>query len=287
MNLSLKKYFKHFLEIFAVSIIYISSRILGYRRGSDFIGAFFKFAGPKIRRRKKIAYKNLDIIFHNTKTDQEKSEIVKSMWNNWGRTTADYCNLNYIYKNFDEFITVRGLENLYKNAIYVSAHYSNFEAGVLSLVKHDIDLVQLYRRASNELFNKVGLYTQKHIPKTLVDRSDEGMRRIIKAIKDKQSVFMLVDQNMNTGISCDFFGEHAMTAKGPAVLALKYGVPIIPVRVNRVNKYYFNVEIENPINTTKFTTVHEITAEINKKFESWISENPDEWLLIHNRWKKV
>lgn len=287
MNQFLKKYVKYPIENFAVALIY-STKLFGYKKSSDIVGYCFKKLGKFIKKRDQIASKNLDIIFAtNPKSESEKRIILDDMWENWGRTAADYCNLDYIYKNFNNLITVTGLDNLCNNAIYISAHFSNFEMAVLTLVKNKINLAQLYRGASNKIFNKIGLYTQKNIPKQLIDKQHDGIKRIIKTLSDGNSVFMLTDQRASSGgINIDFFGKNALTAKGAAVLSNKYDVPIIPIYVTRSEcKYKFFVTIEKPIQRN--LSINDTTTEINKIFEKWIEKKPSEWLLIHNRWKNA
>lgn len=287
MNQFLKKYVKYPLENFAVALIY-STKLFGYEKSSDIVGYCFKKLGRLVRNRDQIASKNLDIIFsENPKTNAEKRIILDDMWENWGRTAADYCNLDYIYKNFDNLVTVTGVENLSHNAIYVSAHFSNFEMAVLTLVKNNITISQLYRGASNKIFNKIGLHTQRNIPKQLVDKQNDGIKNIIKALSCGNSVFMLTDQRASSGgIEVDFFGKSVLTAKGAATLSKKYNVHIIPIHVLRSkSKHEFFVTIDCPLN--KDLSIKDTTTKINKIFEKWIKESPSEWLLTHNRWKNA
>jgi len=283
MSPFLKKYIKYPAETVVVSFIYLSSKIFGYRCGSNFIGGFFKFFGKILSPRKRIVEKNLKIVFPNISATTTK-EIISGMWENWGRTTADYCNLNHIYKNLEKYVTVKNPKLVQKNAIYVSAHYGNFEIAVLYLSKAGITVSQLYRKANNKIFNYIGLYTQKHIPKKMIDRTDHNsLKQMIQAVRAKESVFLLNDQKMSTGINIKFFGRDALTATGAAALSTKYNIPIIPVYVKRYNKHNFEVIFEEPIDISS-CNVNIITELINKRIEHWIKSSPKMWFWIHNRW---
>ena len=106
MSPFLKKYVKYPLEAIVVSFIYFSSKILGYKRGSDFIAVFFKFLGLTLKPRKRIVEHNLKTVF--PEIDQQRmNSIVTNMWDNWGRTTSDYCNLDYIYQHINEYTDIK------------------------------------------------------------------------------------------------------------------------------------------------------------------------------------
>ncbi len=282
MSPFLKKYVKYPLETIVVGFIYLSSKTLGYRHGSDFIANFFKFFGNALKPRKRIVIANLKTVFPNIE-EQEIKRITSDMWDNWGRTTSDYCNLDYIYNHLDEYVTIKNKDMITPNAIYVSAHYGNFEIAVLCLANLGIKVSQLYRKANNKIFNAIGLYTQKRIPKKMVDRTGNATRELITALRQHESIFILNDQKMSTGAKIKFFGKEALTAKGAAILSLKYNVPIIPVYVKRYNKYYFEVVVEKEIDLSS-NDVDKITKLINERFERWIVANPEMWFWIHNRW---
>ena len=283
MSPFLKKYIKYPAEAVVVSFIYLSSKIFGYKFGSNFMGGFFKFFGKILSPRKRVVDANLKIVFPEI-SDTEIKEITSGMWENWGRTTADYCNLDHIYQNLEKYVTVKNPEYVQENAIYVSAHYGNFEVAVLYLSKAGVTVSQLYRKANNKIFNYIGLYTQRNIKKKMIDRTDRNsLKQMIHAVRQKESVFLLNDQKMSTGVSLKFFGRDALTATGAAVLATKYAVPIIPVFVKRTDKHRFDITFEPHIDTSS-NDINTITELINSRIEHWIREAPKMWFWIHNRW---
>src|SRR5690606_14637877 len=104
----------------------------------------------------------------------------------------------------------------------------------------------------------------------LVPKGMRGMRRVIQAIENGETLGILVDQKMNTGIDVPFFGMSAKTTQLPATLALKYGMPIVlctVVRKNGVN-YQFSA---TPLEYSKDQSPEKITASINTALETWIS----------------
>ena len=99
---------------------------------------------------------------------------------------------------------------------------------------------------------------------------------------------MLVDQKMNDGISVPFLGRQAMTAPALAELALKYGCPIVPARVERLNGAHFRLTfyppMEIPNSGDKQTDTLSIMTVVNQQLGNWIMERPEQWVWVHNRW---
>jgi len=51
------------------------------------------------------------------------------------------------------------------------------------------------------------------------------------------------------------------------------------------------IVVEPPIDYSEFSennleNIHHLTQVINDKLESWIKQNPDQWLWLHKRWPK-
>jgi Kdo2-lipid IVA lauroyltransferase/acyltransferase len=56
-----------------------------------------------------------------------------------------------------------------------------------------------------------------------------GTRELMRALARGAPIALMNDQKFREGVAAPFFGHDAMTAQGPTRLALKYGVPIVPV----------------------------------------------------------
>ena len=95
----------------------------------------------------------------------------------------------------------------------------------------------------------------------------------------------MIDQRVSEGVSVDFFQRLAKTTSIPAQLVKKYGCRVVPVYIERINKYNFKLTFNEPIVFNKNLAVEEITLELNKILEKMIIKNPDQWIWSHDRWK--
>ena len=88
-----------------------------------------------------------------------------------------------------------------------------------------------------------------------------------------------------------FFGHAAMTTPGPAQLALRFGCPLVPVRVERLGPARFRLTchgpLEPPAGGERQQDIADLTLAFNRLLESWIRERPQDWLWLHRRWPKA
>ncbi len=124
------------------------------------------------------------------------------------------------------------------------------------------------------------------IPKKIPGKEGNGTKALLKAVHNKSNIAVMVDQAITQGTKINFFNEPAFTTSIPSQLALKYNYQIIPISIERLDKYYFKMKILNPIlidlNNDNEQT---IGLKINQEIEKIIIANPGQWIWTHNRWK--
>ena len=118
----------------------------------------------------------------------------------------------------------------------------------------------------------------------------QGARGAIAHLRAGGSLGFLVDQKMNDGIEVPFFGRNAMTAPALAQLALRFGLPIVPIRVVRLGAGRFRMVCEAPLAITRTgdrtADTYAISLAVNATLERWIRERPEAWLWLHRRWPR-
>jgi KDO2-lipid IV(A) lauroyltransferase len=173
-----------------------------------------------------------------------------------------------------------------KPIIFLSAHIGNWELASRLLLEVDPKTALIYRRANNPYVERLIQYQRGKYSKLIIQKGDKaGFREIVKHIKSGGSLGMLADQKMREGIEIDFFGKPAKVPVTAAELAIKFNLPIIMGRVIGKPGEKFELRFDPPI-WAEGRSAAEVTKEIYKTYERWISEYPEQWFLMHNRWKK-
>jgi KDO2-lipid IV(A) lauroyltransferase len=125
----------------------------------------------------------------------------------------------------------------------------------------------------------------KHIPRT-----KRGQTEIVRTIRTKGSVLgLLSDQNGGKdGVFVDFFGVPASSVKGPAVLAMKYKAPVVPIFAlwdGDMYKMEIFPELKMANTGDEEKDVLENTQRCQKVIEEMVRKYPGQWLWAHRRWK--
>ena len=285
------KIFKYLIQFLIISIFFIIFKILGYKIASDF-GAFIgSFFGPMFRS-KKLIKDNIKNSFSKI-NDIEILKITETMWSNYGRILSDYMFINKFRKSkLDKHLIIDGqeiFEKIKKNkkpVIFISGHFNNFELMAMEIEKSGINLAAIYRPLNNFFLNKLMEHVRKkYICKNQIKKGISGIREMIRHYKNGTSIALMIDQRVSEGISSNLFNRPALTTTIPAQLVKKFDCPIVPVYIERINKYDYKMTVNKPINFSKEETIQSITNNLNNWLEKMIKNQPSQWIWSHNRWK--
>lgn len=291
-----KDKFIHLLEYAALKATLAFFGSMSVDRASDVGGWIGRTIGPRLpltdRARGNIALAMPEL------TATERERIVTGMWDNLGRTIAEYAHLEIFAKPEErhrvdivhaEILQALGASD--NGGIFISGHFANWEILPIVMQFGDLQGGEVYRHANNPYVNEwiVGL-RERATQAVQVPKGGPGARTLVKLLRENKFIAMLVDQKMNDGIEAKLFGQRAMTASAPAGLAVRYNAPVIPACIERVKGAHFRITFYDPIvarpGADVFEDVMRITQELNDFLEARIRERPHEWLWLHNRWTK-
>lgn len=225
--------------------------------------------------------------------DAKNRRILSGMWDNLGRTIAEYPHLAWICASRSgrvEIVNGDGVVALMSRGapgIIFGGHFSNWEVGP-STIHHLMgsSLLSVYRAANNPWVERLLRYRLRS--RRAVAKGADGGRELLRHLRQGGHVAMLVDQKLNDGIPVPFFGRDAMTAPAIARLSLRFGCPILPIRVERLKGARFRFTVLPPIEVTNTgDTTADVLAtmtRVNAMFEDWVRARPEQWLWIHKRW---
>ena len=282
---------KYFFEFVIIIFLFLIFKIIGYKKASNFGEFIGKKFGPMFRSHKKIL-ENLENS-NIGKSEQERNIIIKKMWGNYGRIFAEYVYIkDFRESNLKDYIEIEGkefIEEIKKNnepVIFVSGHFNNFELMAMALERSGIDLAAIYRPLNNKFLNPImEKIRKKYICKKQIKKGISGTKDILKFFKNGISVALMIDQRVSEGISCNFFNRKALTTTIPAQFVKKFNCKIVPVYIERIEKYKFRVKIFKPIEFSQSDDNEKITLDLNIILENMIKKNPDQWIWTHDRWK--
>ena len=285
--------FEYAAAMVAVLPFRLLPRKMSFRLG-EFIGELMYRTMP---RRRQIGYKNLSIAFGETLSEQEKYQILRTNFRNLGKSLAEVLQFPNMSTDYlQEKVTIVGQENFLaakqkgRGVIYLSGHVGNWEISSHAQSACGNPSSIVVRPLDNRYLDKVLTRLRTLYGNKLLARGN-GMRQIITALKNKEAVGILMDQNArrSKGIFVDFFGKPACTVPVIAILALRYNVPVIPGFIIRTgfdtHTLHFGPEIEIQQTGDTQKDIEANTALFNTIIEDFIRRHPEQWFWIHNRWK--
>ncbi|WP_019646807.1 LpxL/LpxP family acyltransferase [Novispirillum itersonii] len=284
--------FRHRVEAFAVNSLWRLFAAMPVDTASNIGAAVMTRVGPMLKQHR-IARRNLERAFPE-KTPEEIGSLLHQMWDNLGRSAAEMPSMDRILDPASGRVIVHGQEHLDAlrddglPGIMVSGHLANWEISPLAVARQGVPLHLFFRAPNNPLVAPLYDKVRALAKGELLPKGRDGARRALKLLKNGDHLGMLVDQKMNDGIPVPFFGRMAMTAPAAAALALRFKCPIVPTQVVRTGPGRFTVTVHNPLLPDDLLGSHDSEADImtriNQLLESWIRENPAQWLWVHRRW---
>ena len=287
------KIIKYLIQAFIIYTFFILIKILGLNISRKLFAKIFQIIGPLIKSEKTIN-ENLEK-FLSSYNEEQKKNIKKMMWSNYGKTFVEYLFLNKFRKN-NSHINFKGKEilksiiNKNKPVIFVSGHFANFELMSMELTRETINLATIYRPLNNLFLNPFMEYVRRtYVCRNQIKKGIAGVKDSINYLKKNYSIALMIDQRVSEGKRLPFFDQMALTTTLPAQLAIKFDLEIVPIYIKRNLDDSFEMEILKPIaldrNEDLITQKINTTIKLNKILEEMISRDPGQWIWTHNRWK--
>ena len=286
------KKIKQFIEYYFLIIFFFILNFFPIDLVSLLGGKIFKIIGP-LTNSHKTAISNYKKIFQNLDNKSIRQDILKS-WENLGKTFIELSILNKLLNKKNNRIKLLGEDNIKKikknnqQVIFFGIHQGNWELLVPTISKLGIDVGAIYRHINNPLIDKLILekrnITIKDSKTFYTPKGKESAKEIIKAINDKLSIILLIDQKDSAGENIKFFGIDAKTQLGFLKIARKYKCNLMPVQMTRKKNNNFLITFHSPINIfEKDINDTDAMIKIHSIIESWIKENPTQWFWQHSR----
>ena len=248
------------------------------------------------RRHRRIALKNLDLVYGNSKTGKEKRRIGRKSFSNLGFNLVEFLRIpRLIGEEWKKQFRVEGAPIVRralkrgKGIIFILAHLGNWEYLGFSPRLLGFRGAAVGQDIKNPAIDGLVKDTRETIGLEIFPKF-EVTGSILSYLKNNGCVAILADQRARKmNLEIDFFGRPALTTAAPAIFARKSGAALIPALIYFENesgyRIVFKEEIEIPARCSLRETVVQVTGTVNSVFEEAIRRRPEEWLWGHRRWR--
>ncbi len=196
----------------------------------------------------------------------------------------------------DRYEKVDGWEHLEaaraqgKGVIIVTGHLGNWELGGAYMGARGVPFDAVTRGMANPLMEAYVRDTRREIGMEVVHDKD-AVRKTPRALREERVIAMVADHDA-LGLASTFvpfFGRPAKTPRGPAVFALRLGVPLVFVVSVREPSGRYALLIE-PITITETgdreKDVDNIVLAYTRQLERFITRYPAQYFWQHRRWRR-
>ena len=250
------------------------------------------------KRRRDIAYDNLEVAFPDSLNTDEKKEIVILAYMNlldvtFGLMRREGMEKEEVLNNvsFEGTEIIEAYQKQDKQMIFVTGHQGNWELLAQALaIKFDIKPVGVGRKLDSALMDKVLTKNRERFNIDMVYKKG-AMKGCIKALNKGKNIWLLTDQSIRKSQSIDvqFFGKKATHTPMASILSHKFDLDLIPVYIDTEDFKHYKVTVHEPIKSIKTDTKEQDLATLTQAqadiMEEVIKKHPKQWFWIHKRWK--
>ena len=241
------------------------------------------------RARREIALTNLRLCFPEM-PEVERKRLARAHFVAFSRAVLDRTLGWWASKErLKRTIRVTGVEHILDSTdrpvIILSPHFVGLDAGATGLSVFGKSC-SVYSNQSNPVFNRLLYRGRQRFNKVLLLSRQEGMRRIVKALKEGYPFFYLPDMDFGRkeSIFVPFFGVQAATIPALSRLVRLTGARVVPCITRQVPDGY-EVEVMPPWENFPGESIEADTAAVNRFIESQVLRMPEQYFWLHKRFK--
>ena len=289
-----KNYMQFLVYILAYPLLWLIS-ILPFRVFYWFSDFVYFIIYRVVGYRKKVVRENLALTLPHL-SDAERKEIEKKFYSHMCDMFLEMIKTMSISpEEMDRRFRVTNIDLVQeyakkgKSVILVASHYASYEWLLTINRKIDFQGVAVYKKVANPYFDKLVrkirskydtelVETRKAIP-TMAQNQRKGILSMYGLASDQSPKLDRIFHSMK------FMGIEVPVHTGAEMLAKKYDLSVILVKVKKVARGYYEATFipiaENPNDYDNF----DITEKYLKEVEKQIYEAPEYYLWTHKRWK--
>jgi KDO2-lipid IV(A) lauroyltransferase len=267
---------------------------LPVERASELGAALGRRLGPRLKKHRHVLA-NLAVALAD-RAPEERAAIARESWANAFRMLAELPHLSDLVAGRSgavEVVDPFGVRAALRGrpAIFVTAHLGNWNLTPVAAARAGIPTTVIYRAQTNPRIEALFVRARAELPWRHLE-VEKAARGMLQELDAGRSVGLLPDQRFEDGVLVPFFGRPAPTPVAPARIAVQRKLPFVAARVVRLEGCRFEIRVEPPLEPDSAIRdarerAYALTAALNRLFEGWIREHPEQWLCAKRRWPRT
>lgn len=245
---------------------------------------------------RKAVVSNLQQIYRAKGIEPSKNVIegvARKTFQYFGKYLIDFIRYTRIrQRDMDRLFSTEHMEYLHecrqsgRGTILVTAHFGNWELGGAVITAKGYPVYTVFMPEDVQERNQFFLETRSRRGFHLTPYG-HAAKDLLRLLKKGEMVSLLADRDFsNRDDRIPFFGKPARFPRGPAVLSLKTGAPILPGFLLRQVDDTFLIRVHKPLDPAEFGDEYAMRCELGRILEKEIGENPHQWFIFHDFWNQ-
>jgi KDO2-lipid IV(A) lauroyltransferase len=250
------------------------------------LGLLLFYLGNK---RRQIARINLRLCFPDW-SELERARALRAHFVVFAQSLLDRALLWWApRKRLERLIRLEGAEHLQRKdgcpTLILAPHFVGLDAGGVAIALN-MSVVSVYSNQKNPVFNAVFLAGRMRFNAPVLLSRQEGMRRVLKSMKQGLPFYYLPDMDFGRkeSIFVPFFGVPAATITGVSRLVRMTGAKVVPC-IARMTAKGYNIELMPPWDNFPGASVEDDTAFMNQYIACQVKTMPEQYYWLHKRFK--
>jgi KDO2-lipid IV(A) lauroyltransferase len=225
--------------------------------------------------------------------EEERRHIARQAFLHQGMNAAELLHL--LRRDAREILPhleIQGWENMQaaratgRPILLLTGHCGNWELIAAAVHAGGVPLAAIARAADDPRLQQIVKDVREHLGAITIERGTrKSARQILEVLRSGGAIAMLIDQDTKVdGVWVPFFGRPAFTPVGPAEMALKQTMQVVPAfierRVDRGHLLRFLPVLKLPDDP------REATARMTAAIEEQVRRRPEQWVWWHKRWRR-
>jgi KDO2-lipid IV(A) lauroyltransferase len=267
------------------------------RRGAAAVG---KLTSVFQRRNRRNLFRNLEIAFGDELDSSQLRKLRSDIYGNFAKFVLEFLWLPKLNResaerlltpeSLDTYAYMRKLAEERGPVIFLTAHLGNWELGAATGAVQGLPLTVL-----------VDAHPSPHVTRFFNERREQHGLKLVsvtefqkcfRALRQKRLLAIAGDRAVTgQGIRVPYFGKPALVPDGHAVLARRFGVPILPsfmVRLDSGKYDHLRGDLIEPRVTDDFDAdVRDTVERCLRVFEQFIRKYPEQWYVFRSIWENT
>ncbi|MCK9473177.1 lipid A biosynthesis lauroyl acyltransferase [Sulfurimonas sp.] len=248
-------------------------------------------------RYRNVGFINLDFVFGERLTQEEKKKIVKYSFKNLLLNFLHLMEIRHMSKaELEKKVTIKNIQAVKKAhkqgraVIYITSHYCAWELGAAAIGNFIEPVYAVFKKMKNLDYQDWVLESRGKFNNKSLEKSNV-IKPLIRITKNKEASGILIDTAINKreGVEVTFLNKKIHQTATPAYLARKFDAAIIPTSIKTDDEENYTLIFFDEIAVEKTDDEKEDIRKATQLQADWLSklitDEPKYWFWIHRRFK--